>query len=112
VKRVNTEKAITGAQNKGRILGRCVLLSNVLGFAEPDVEEESRKRVRAPLHTIFTLNYDFVDEDEFPEEHRKRIRDLLCATAESLAIATKSELEIEAKLKSEDTAPLETVVGH
>jgi hypothetical protein len=63
------------------------------------------------LHTIFTLNYDFVDEDEFPEEQRKRVRDLLCATAESLAIATKSELEMEAKLKSEDTAPLETVVA-
>jgi len=63
------------------------------------------------LHTIFTLNYDFVDEEEFNEDHRKRIRDLLCAAAESLALATKSELEIESKLKSEDSAPLETTVA-
>ena len=39
------------------------------------------------------------------------IRDLLCATAESLALATKSELEIESRLKSEDGTPLETAVG-
>jgi len=63
------------------------------------------------LHTIFTLNYDFADEEEFTEEQKKRVRDILCATAESLALATKSELEIESKLKSEDSAPLETTVG-
>lgn len=62
------------------------------------------------LHTIFTRNYDFVDEGNFAEEQRKRVRDLLCATAESLALAMKAELEIEAKLKSEETAPLETAV--
>src|SRR5258707_15813259 len=63
------------------------------------------------LHTIFTLNYDFVDEEEFPDDQKKRVRDLLCATAESLALATKSELEIESKLKSEDSAPIETGVA-
>jgi 3-hydroxy-3-methylglutaryl CoA synthase len=52
-----------------------------------------------------------VDEDDFSEEQRKRVRDLLCATAESLALATKSELEIEAKLKSEESTPLETAVA-
>ena len=31
--------------------------------------------------------------------------------AESLALATKSEIEIEAKIKSEDAAPLETTVA-
>jgi hypothetical protein len=31
--------------------------------------------------------------------------------AESLALATKSELEIESKLKSEDSAPLESAVA-
>ena len=41
----------------------------------------------------------------------RRVRDLLCATAESLALATKSELEIESKLKSEDSAPLETAIA-
>jgi hypothetical protein len=70
-----------------------------------------RYELKLVLHTIFTLNYDFVDEEEFKEEHKKRVRDLLCATAESLALATKSELEIESKLKSEDGVPLETVVG-
>jgi hypothetical protein len=70
-----------------------------------------RYELKLVLHTIFTLNYDFVDEEEFAEEQRKRVRDLLCATAESLALATKSELEIESKLKSEDTAPLETAVA-
>lgn len=60
------------------------------------------------LQTIFTLNYDFVDEEEFTEDQKKQVRNLLCATAESLALATKSELEIESKLKSEDSAPLET----
>lgn len=70
-----------------------------------------RYEMKLVLHTIFTLNYDFVDEEEFTEEQKKRVRDLLCATAESLALATKSELEIESKLKAEDTAPLETAVA-
>jgi hypothetical protein len=71
----------------------------------------TRYELKLVLHTIFTLNCNFVDEEEFTEEQRKRIRDLLCATAESLAMATKSELEIESRLKSEDNAPLETVVA-
>jgi len=77
------------------------------------LEEEfvRRYKIKLVLHTIFTLNYEFVDEEEFGEEQKKRVRDLLCATAESLSLATKSELEIESKLKSEDTAPLETPVG-
>jgi hypothetical protein len=70
-----------------------------------------RYELKLVLHTIFTLNYDFVDEEEFAEEQKKRFRNLLCATAESLALATKSELEIESKLKSEDSAPLETAVA-
>ena len=52
-----------------------------------------------------------MDEDDFPEDMRRRVRDLLCATAESLALATKSELEIESKLNSEDNAALETAVS-
>jgi hypothetical protein len=67
-----------------------------------------RYELKLVIHTMFTLNYDFVDEEEFAEEQRKRVRNLLCATAESLALATKSELEIESRLKSEDSAPLET----
>ena len=84
---------------------------------DPNVSENlesefvRRYELKLVLHTIFTLNYEFVDEEDFSEEHRKRVRDLLCATAESLALATKSELEIESKLKSEDTAPLETMVS-
>src|SRR5437870_11630965 len=70
-----------------------------------------RYELKLVLHTIFTLNYDFADEEDFPEDQKKHIRDLLCATAESLALATKSELEIQSKLKSEDSAPLETVVA-
>jgi len=70
-----------------------------------------RYELKLVLHTIFTLNYDFVDEDEFREEQKKQVRDLLCATAESLALATKSELEIESKLKSEDNVPFETTVA-
>jgi hypothetical protein len=70
-----------------------------------------RYQLKLVLHTIFTLNYDFVDEEEFKEEQKKCVRDLLCATAESLALATKSELEIESRLKSEDSAPLETTVA-
>ncbi|HEY9285352.1 MAG TPA: hypothetical protein VIP46_18005 [Pyrinomonadaceae bacterium] len=70
-----------------------------------------RYEMKLVLHTIFTLNYEFVDEDDFKEEQKKQVRDLLCATAESLALATKSELEIESKLKSEDNAPLDTSVA-
>lgn len=82
-------------------------------MSKKSLEEEFVRRyeLKLVLHTIFTLNYDFVDEEEFSEEQKKRFRDLLCATAESLALATKSELEIESKLKSEDTAPLETTVA-
>jgi hypothetical protein len=77
------------------------------------LEEEFVRRyeMKLVLHTIFTLNYDFVDEEEFTEEQKKRVRNLLCATAESLALATKSELEIESRLKSEDNAPLDTPSG-
>jgi hypothetical protein len=70
-----------------------------------------RYEIKLILHTIFTLNYEFVDEDQFTEEQRNRVRDLLCATAESLALATKTELELESKLKSEDGAPLATPVA-
>ena len=75
-------------------------------MSKKSLEDEFVRRyeVKLVLHTIFTLNYDFVDEEEFREDQKKRVRDLLCATAESLAIATKSELEIESKLKSEDDA--------
>lgn len=82
-------------------------------MSKKSLEDEfiGRYEMKLVLHTIFTLNYDFVDEEEFTEEQKKRVRDLLCATAESLALATKSELEIESKLKSEDSSPLETVVA-
>lgn len=82
-------------------------------MSKKSLEDEFVRRyeLKLVLHTIFTLNYDFVDEDDFNEEQKKRVRDLLCATAESLALATKSELEIESKLKSEDSAPLETAVA-
>jgi hypothetical protein len=82
-------------------------------MSKRSLEEEFVRRyeLKLVLHTIFTLNYDFVDEDDFLEEQRKRVRDLLCATAESLALATKSELEIEAKLKSEESVPLESAVA-
>ena len=76
-----------------------------------EAEFVRRYELKLVIHTMFTLNYDFVDEEEFSEEQRKRVRNLLCATAESLALATKSELEIESKLKSEDNAPLESVVA-
>lgn len=76
-----------------------------------ETEFVRRYELKLVLHTIFTLNYEFVDEEEFKDDQRKRIRDLLCATAESLAVATKSELEIESKLKSEDSVPLETTVA-
>lgn len=78
-------------------------------MSKRQLEEEFVRRyeMKLVLHTIFTLNYDFVDEEEFTEEQKKRFRDLLCAAAESLALATKSELEIESRLKSEDNAPLD-----
>jgi hypothetical protein len=76
-----------------------------------ETEFVRRYELKLVIHTMFTLNYDFADEDDFSEEQRKRVRDLLCATAESLALATKSELEIESRLKSEDNAPLESVVA-
>ena len=76
-----------------------------------ETEFVRRYEIKLVLHTIFTLNYDFTDEEEFSEEQKKRIRDLLCATAESLVLATESELEIEAKLKSEDSTPLETAIA-
>jgi hypothetical protein len=82
-------------------------------MSKKSLEEEFVRRyeMKLVLHTIFTLNYDFVDEDEFKDDQKKRVRDLLCATAESLTLATKSELEIESKLKSEDLGPIETVVA-
>jgi hypothetical protein len=82
-------------------------------MSKKSLEDEFVRRyeLKLVLHTIFTLNYDFVDEEELAEGVKKNVRDLLCATAESLAIATKSELEIESKLKSEDSAPLETPVA-
>lgn len=58
-----------------------------------------RYRMKLVLHTVFTLNHDFVDEEEFPEE-QKRIRDPLCATAESLTLARKSDLRSRAGFKS------------
>ncbi len=82
-------------------------------MSKKSLEDEFVRRygLKLVLHTIFTLNYDFVDEEEFKEEQKKHVRDLLCATAESLALATKSELEMESKLKSEDSAPLATPVA-
>jgi hypothetical protein len=86
-------------------------LSHKMSKKSLESEFVRRYELKLVLHTIFTLNYDFVDEEEFKEDQKKRVRDLLCATAESLALATKSELEIETKLKSEDNAPLETAVA-
>jgi hypothetical protein len=82
-------------------------------MTKKSLEQEFVKRyeMKLVLHTIFTLNYDFVDEEEFAEDQRKRVRDLLCATAESLALATKSELEIESKLKSEDSTSVDSAVA-
>lgn len=82
-------------------------------MSKKSLEDEfiHRYQIKLVLHTIFTLNYDYLDEKDFPEAQRKQVRDLLCATAESLALATKSELEIESRLKSEDNAPLETTVA-
>lgn len=83
-------------------------LSHKMSKKSLESEFVRRYELKLVLHTIFTLNYDFVDEDDFSEEQRKQVRHLLCATAESLALATKSELEIESRLKSEDSTPLET----
>ena len=82
-------------------------------MSRKSLEEEfvNRYEIKLVLHTIYTLNYDFVDEDDFPEEQRRRVRNLLCAMAESLTLATKSELEIQAKSKTEDGVPLETAVA-
>lgn len=82
-------------------------------MSKKSLEEEfvTRFEMKLILHTIFTLNYDFIDEDEFAEEQKKQVKNLLCATAESLALATKSELEIESKLKSEDSAPIASPVA-
>lgn len=82
-------------------------------MSRKSLEDEFVRRyeLKLVLHTIFSLNYDFLDEDDFGEEHRVRVRNLLCATAESLALATKSELEIEAKVKSEDGALVDAVAG-
>ena len=73
-------------------------------MSKKSLEEEFVRRyeLKLVLHTIFSLNYDFVDEDQFMEEQRKLLRNVLCATAESLALATKAELELEAKIKSEE----------
>lgn len=85
-------------------------------MSKKSLEEEfvHRYELKLVLHTIFSLNYDFVDEDEFTEEQKKRVRNLMCATAESLALATKAELELEAKIKAEEQgaregAPAQTV---
>jgi hypothetical protein len=82
-------------------------------MSKKSLEDEFVRRyeLKLVLHTIFTLNYDFMDEEEFTEDQKKRVRDLLCATAESLALATKSELEIESKLKSEDTTSFDGSVA-
>jgi hypothetical protein len=50
-------------------------------MSKKSLEDEFIRRyeLKLVLHTIFTLNYDFVDEDDFPEEQRKRVRNLLCA---------------------------------
>jgi hypothetical protein len=74
-----------------------------------ETEFVRRYELKLVIHTMFTLNYDYLDEEAFPEDQRKRIRNLLCATAESLALATKSEIEIESRMKSEENAAIEPV---
>lgn len=86
-------------------------LRNKMSKKSLEQEFVRRYEIKLVLHTIFTLNYDFIDEEDFTKEHKVQIRNLLCATAESLALATKSELEIEARLKSEDNTPLDTAVA-
>lgn len=79
-------------------------------MSKRSLEDEFVRRyeMKLVLHTIFSLNYEIVDEDDLPTEQKGLVRNHLCATAESLALATKAELEIEAKIKSEDTAPLDS----
>jgi hypothetical protein len=60
-----------------------------------------RFELKLVLHTVFTLNYDFTDEENVPEDTRKQMRSLLCATAESLALAAKTELELEARVPAD-----------
>ncbi|MBA3464253.1 MAG: hypothetical protein H0T46_30135 [Deltaproteobacteria bacterium] len=57
-----------------------------------------RYELKLVLHTVFTLNYEFVDEDSVTTDTKKLMQSLLCASAESLALAAKTELEIEARL--------------
>ena len=40
-----------------------------------------RYELKLVIHTMFSLNYDFVDEDDFTEDQKKRVRNLPCATA-------------------------------
>jgi len=70
-----------------------------------------RYEIKLVLHTVFTLNYDFVDEDSVSEETRKRMQLLLCASAESLALAAKAELELEARMPSEDADEIPAVIA-
>ncbi len=79
-------------------------ISPVPGGATGKLEDAFVKRyeLKLILPTICTLNYDFGDEEEFSEDQRKKVRNLLCAVADSLTLAAKSELEIEARLKIED----------
>jgi hypothetical protein len=60
-------------------------------MSKKNLESEFVRRyeLKPVIHTMFSLNYDFVDEDDFTEDQKKRVRNLLCATAESLALATK-----------------------
>ena len=71
-----------------------------------------RYEIKLVLHTIFTLNYDFVDEDSVSEETRKRMQMLLCASAESLALAAKTELELEARMPSDGQDEASAVTGY
>jgi len=82
-------------------------------MSKKSLEDEfvRRYQIKLILHTIFSLNYELADEDDMPPDARARLKSALCATAESLALATKSELEIESKLKSEDGALIGTVVA-
>jgi len=51
------------------------------------------------------------DEGEVTEDQEKRVRVLLPATAEGLAQATESDLEIEGQLKGKDSTLLGTPVA-
>jgi len=57
-----------------------------------------RYELKLVLHTVFTMNYDFVDEDSVAPDTKKLMQSLLCAAAESLCLAAKTELEIEARV--------------